>query len=244
MRLTRIHVDAPLAPGQRLPLPDPAARHLLRVLRLGEDAACVLFNGDGHDYRARIVAADKRGGEVEIIGVETNYSESPLQLWLVQSIARGEKMDFIVQKATELGASAIIPVVSERSEVKLDGARADKRLAHWRSVILAACEQSGRARIPMLHAPQSLAQLNAVLPAHSIRHWLDPEAAVSLANTQIPPATPVVLAIGPEGGFSPRDGHSLIAAGFTGTRLGPRILRTETAGLAALAILQARYGDI
>jgi len=244
MRLTRIHVNAPLAPGQRVPLPDPAARHLLRVLRLTAGATCVLFNGDGHDYRARIVTADKRGGEVEIIDVETNHSESPLQLWLVQALARGEKMDFIVQKATELGVSAIVPVISERSEVKLDGARADKRLAHWRSVILAACEQSGRARIPALHAPQSLAQINAVLPAHSIRHWLDPEAGIRLADTSISPGTPVVLAIGPEGGFSPRDAHSLTAAGFTGTRLGPRILRTETAGLAAISILQARYGDI
>jgi len=244
MRLTRIHVDAPLAPGQRVPLPAPAARHLLRVLRLGIGAPCVLFNGDGHDYHARIVTADKRGGDVEIIDVETNHSESPLHLWLVQALARGEKMDFIVQKATELGASAIIPVVSERSEVKLDGARADKRLAHWRSVILSACEQSGRARIPVLHAPQPLAQLSTILPTHSARYWLDPEADPRLADASIAPGTPVVLAIGPEGGFSPRDAHALTTAGFTGARLGPRILRTETAGLAALAILQARYGDV
>jgi len=244
MRLTRIHLDAPLAPGLRVRLPEPAARHLLRVLRLGEGTPCVLFNGDGHDYHARIVAAGNRGCEVEITGREENHSQSPLQLWLLQALARGEKMDFIVQKASELGVSAIVPVVSERSEVKLDGARADKRLAHWRSVIIAACEQSGRAHIPMLHAAQSLAQVNTVLPAASARYWLDPGARIRLADASIPPGTPVVLAIGPEGGFSPRDAQLLAAAGFTAARLGPRILRTETAGLAALAILQARYGDV
>jgi len=246
MRLTRVYVDQALSVGQRLQLPEAAARHLLKVLRLAEGAGCVLFNGDGHDYPARIVHAGKRGGEVEILGRDCIHTESPLQLWLLQGIARGEKMDLILQKASELGVTGIIPVSSERSEVKLDAARAEKRLTHWRQIIISACEQSGRAQIPLLHPPGALAQCAALLPKTDRRWLLDPDASQTLAQVEanVSAGGPQVLAIGPEGGWSPRDRQILAALDFTGLRLGPRILRTETAGLAAIAVMQMRFGDL
>jgi len=243
MRLSRVYIEAALAPGQRLRLPETASGHLLRVLRLREGDACVLFNGDGHDYPAKIVHAGKREGEVEITGSGLVQTESPLALWLVQGIARGEKMDLILQKATELGVSGIIPVTSERSEVKLDAARAEKRLAHWRQVIIGACEQSGRARLPGICPPLPLAQCLSQLPQTGARWRLDLDAVKSLQEIPRPAALPVVLAIGPEGGWSPRDRHILAGLDFVGLRLGPRILRTETAGLAAIAVMQMRFGD-
>ena len=159
------------------------------------------------------------------------------------STSRGEKMDWILQKATELGVASVHPVQSDRSEVKLEGERAAKRLAHWRSVVVSACEQSGRSRVPAVSASQPLqAALDAGLPAGQ-RFLLDPEGDAAVHAIDAPEGD-CVLAIGPEGGWSPRDKQALHAAGFTGLRLGPRILRTETAGLAASAALQARFGDL
>jgi 16S rRNA (uracil1498-N3)-methyltransferase len=244
MRVNRAYVDASLTVGTRLALPDSAAAHLIRVLRLGVGDACVLFNGDGHDHDARIVAADKRGAEVEIIATREVDNESPLRIVLVQGIARGEKMDWILQKATELGVAAFVPVNSDRSEVKLDGERAGKRLAHWQSVVVSACEQSWRPRVPEVSPPQALASALATLPSESLRCMLDPDAHNDIATIAPPDGRSVVLAIGPEGGWSPRDRAVLADAGFIGLRLGPRILRTETAGIAAIAALQARFGDL
>ena len=243
MRLTRVHVDEPLAVGREIALPDSAAAHLGRVLRLGVGDACVLFNGDGHDYAARIVAMNKRELRVAIDSVEPVTRESPLKLVLLQGVARGEKMDLILQKATELGAHAFHPLWSQRSEVKLDEARAEKRLAHWRSVVSSACEQSGRAFVPEVAAPVSLAVALSVLPSGGLRLILDPEGELSFGTLEVDVAQPVHLAIGPEGGWSDLDRTQLRAAGFRGLRLGPRILRTETAGLAAVAALQAKLGD-
>ena len=156
MRLTRCHVDAGLAVGASIALPDTAANHLARVLRLREGDGCVLFNGDGRDYDARITAISKRGVLVDITGTRVIDNESPLRVTLLQGIARGEKMDLILQKATELGVASIFPVIAERTEVKLDAERTERRMAHWRSVIASACEQSGRARVPSLAAPAAL----------------------------------------------------------------------------------------
>ncbi|HVI58182.1 MAG TPA: 16S rRNA (uracil(1498)-N(3))-methyltransferase [Luteimonas sp.] len=244
MRVNRACVDVPLAVGTRVVLPEAAAAHLLRVLRLGVGDACVLFNGDGRDYDVRIVAAGKRGGEVEVRGAREVGNESPLRIVLLQGIARGEKMDWILQKATELGVAAFAPVSSERSEVRLEGERAEKRLAHWRSVVVSACEQSGRARVPVVAPPATLDAAMRGLPAGGPRFTLDPLADAAVDALQAPGGAPVVLAIGPEGGWSPRDRETLAAAGFTGLRLGPRILRTETAGIAAIAALQSRFGDL
>ena len=243
MRLTRCHVDSGLSVGTSLALPDTAANHLTRVLRLREGDGCVLFNGDGHDYDARITTISKRGVLADIVGVRAVDNESPLRITLLQGIARGEKMDLILQKATELGVAAVVPVMAERTEVKLDAERAEKRVAHWRSVIASACEQSGRARLPTLAVPAALAEAAHTVAAAAMKLTLDPAGDVSLATVQLT-GDAVVVAIGPEGGWSPRDRDTLAAAGFTGLRLGPRILRTETAGLAAIAALQSRFGDL
>lgn len=243
-RATRAFVDAALPPGARIALPDDVATHMVRVLRLAPGDGCVLFNGDGHDYDARIVAANKRGAEVEVLAARAVDVESPLRLVLLQGIARGERMDLVLQKATELGIAAIVPVTSERSEVKLAGERADRRLAHWRGVVASACGQCGRARLPAVEEPAALDAACAALPAGTLRLLLDPAADDAVATVAGPGDAGIVLAVGPEGGWSPRDRATLEAAGFRGIRLGPRVLRTETAGLAAIAALQARFGDL
>lgn len=244
MRLTRSHVDLPLTSGARITLPEDSAAHLVRVLRLREGDACVLFNGDGHDYPARLVQAGKREAVVELGDAAPADNESPLRITLLQGIARGEKMDLILQKATELGVAAIVPVNGERTEVKLDAERAGKRLAHWREVTVSACEQCGRARLPGIAPPQPLEQAVQALDRDMLRLILDPEAVHRLATLVAPASMRIAIAIGPEGGWSPRDLATLEGAGFTGLQLGPRVLRTETAGLAAIAALQARFGDL
>ena len=242
MRLTRSHVDMPLQAGAEVVLPEDVAAHLLRVLRLQVGDACVLFNGDGHDYNARITSIGKREARAEITAARRVDNESPLRITLLQGIARGEKMDWILQKATELGVARILPVTSERSEVKLDAQRADKRLAHWRGIVVAACEQSGRAVLPEVAPPQSLAQAAGLREGRGL--ILDPFAEASLSSVGGASLRECTIAIGPEGGWSPRDREQLVAAGYEGLRLGPRVLRTETAGIAAIAALQAACGDL
>lgn len=244
MRDIRIHVPAALAAGAHIALPDAAAGHVARVLRLRAGDPVVLFNGDGHEYPARLIQVDARAAVVEIAGSRTANRESPLAITLVQALARGEKMDWIVQKATELGVHAIVPVTSERSEVQLGDARGAKRLDHWRAVTVSACEQCGRNVVPRIDAPRSLQAWLQGGQAHAaaLRLALLPNATARNRDLQVPAGT-IVLAVGPEGGFGARDEAQLHAAGFSALRLGPRILRTETAGLAALAMLQALYGD-
>lgn len=244
MRTTRVFVDQPLHSGRDIALPESATAHLLRVLRLRVGDACVLFNGDGHDYPATLLQADKRGGTARIEGRIAVNVESPLRILLLQGIARGEKMDLILQKATELGVAGFIPVDSERSEVKLDAQRMEKRLAHWRGVVTAACEQCGRAAVPAVQPPETIADACKSLPDTALRLSLDPQATHGIADLPADRPDTVVIAIGPEGGWSPRDRSQLAAQGFSGLRLGPRILRTETAGLAAIAAVQARFGDL
>lgn len=244
MRLTRCHVDLPLRPGATIVLPERAASHLVRVLRLREGDPCVLFNGDGNDYAARLRAAGKREVTAEVLSAAVVGNESPLRVVLLQGIARGERMDLILQKATELGVAAIVPVNGDRTEVKLDAERARKRVAHWRSVVESACEQSGRARVPELSEPATLEAAAAAVADGAVRLLLDPQGEHRLAAMDLQGADTVVVAIGPEGGWSPRDRQVLESAGFSGLRLGPRVLRTETAGLAAIAALQARFGDL
>jgi 16S rRNA (uracil1498-N3)-methyltransferase len=244
MRLTRCHVGLPLHPGDELVLPERAANHLARVLRLREGDPCVLFNGDGHDYAARLRVANKREVRVEVLSATMVDNESPLRIVLLQGIARGEKMDLVLQKATELGVAAIVPVSGERTEVRLDAERAEKRLAHWLSVVESACEQSGRARVPEVAAPAALEAAARALHGGGARLVLDPQGEHRLQDLAAPEDGMACIAIGPEGGWSPRDRDILHAAGFTGLRLGPRVLRTETAGLAAIAALQSRFGDL
>ncbi len=244
MRTIRIHVDAPVTTGQDVALPAQAAEHVARVLRLEVGAPVVLFGGhDGMEYDAVLAEVGKRHVVAKVGEGRAVGNESPLSLTLAQGVARGDKMDFIVQKATELGIARIVPLLTERSEVKLDAARAEKRLAHWRAVAASACEQSGRARVPVIEPAVPLAAWLASLgEGGPMRLALLPEGTRRPAELALRDAA--ILAIGPEGGFGERDRSALAGAGFTGLKLGPRILRTETAGLAAIAALQALYGDL
>jgi 16S rRNA (uracil1498-N3)-methyltransferase len=244
MRLTRVHIPQPLAPGADVALPDSAAAHLTRVLRMGVGDGCIAFNGDGNDYAATLETVGKREVRLRIGAATRVERESPLRITLLQGVAKGEKMDLILQKATELGVQAFVPVWSQRSDVKLDGDRAAKRLDHWRGVVAAACEQSGRAMVPGVTAPVALQAALAALPAHDARLLLDPAGDRSSRSLALGDDASLCIAVGPEGGWSPLDRDQLQAAGFAGLRLGPRVLRTETAGLAAIAALQARFGDL
>lgn len=244
MRTIRIHVDQPLARDAEFNLPTQAAEHVARVLRMVAGDEVTLFNGDGHDYRATLTASGKRDVSVRVLDATPVNNESPLRLTLAQGIARGEKMDLIVQKATELGVARIVPLMTERSEVRLDAARAEKRLAHWRAVVASACEQSGRAFVPEVAPAIALDTWLRTLDAScGTRLALLPEGRVQGKSLTFGNAQGV-LVVGPEGGLGERDVTALGDAGFQGLRLGPRILRTETAGLAALAALQALHGDI
>lgn len=243
MRTIRIHVDQPLAVSGEANLPAQAAEHVARVLRMSPGDRLTVFNGDGHDYAAVILAVGRREVTVRVESKQALQNESPLPLTLAQGVARGEKMDLIVQKATELGVARIVPLLTERSEVKLDAARAEKRLAHWRAVLASACEQSGRARLPEIVPALPLAAwLDSLADDGALRLALLPEASRSSRELRFT-AVGGLLVVGPEGGLGERDIGALTAAGFDGLRLGPRILRTETAGLAALAALQALHGD-
>ncbi|OOG48112.1 16S rRNA (uracil(1498)-N(3))-methyltransferase [Rhodanobacter sp. C01] len=243
MRIIRIHVDLPLALDAELALPVQAGEHVARVLRLTTGDSLTLFNGDGNDYPATIQAVGKREVVVQVNARQTLANESPLPLTLAQGVARGEKMDLIVQKATELGVVRIVPLLTERSEVKLDATRAEKRLTHWRAVAASACEQSGRARLPEIMPALPLPTwLESLAEDGALRLALLPEATRSSRELRFA-ADGGLLVVGPEGGLGERDINALTAAGFDRLRLGPRILRTETAGLAALAALQALHGD-
>jgi 16S rRNA (uracil1498-N3)-methyltransferase len=241
MREIRLFVDAPMRAGLELALPEGAARHALRVLRLQPGAALTLFNGDGLQYAARLGAVDARAAMLRIEAAESVQRESPLRVTLLQAVARGDKMDWIIQKATELGVAGIWPVLSERSEVKLDPARSGKRLDHWRAIAISACEQCGRNVVPELHAPTTLAGCVAT-PATSARWMLHPGGTSRVREIAMD-STALTLAVGPEGGFGDGDLAILRQAGYRALTLGPRILRTETAGLAALAAVQALSGD-
>ena len=244
MRIPRVHIDQPLQPGTTVVLPEQAGEHLARVLRLERGHALILFNGDGREYDATLAALAKRAVSADISAMRVVDHESTLSLTLAQAIARGEKMDWILQKATELGVARIVPVVTERTEVKLDDERAERRMLHWQHVIAGACEQCGRTRLPQLEPPQRLDRWIAALatdPAQKLA--LLPEGDTTLKNlSQLTHGA--VLCVGPEGGLSDKDVAMLRHGGFAGLRLGPRILRTETAGVAALAALQALYGDL
>jgi len=249
VRLTRVHVETPLATGTRVTLPGEAAAHLTRVLRLGVGDACVLFDGRGGEYAARIASVGKREAVVEVGEHDPVERESPLRILLLQALARGEKMDFIVQKATELGVAAIRPVHTLHSGVKLDADQAARKLGHWRGVAVAACEQCRRNRVPELLPVTGLADALRALPeggtrlvlslAEGPRTTLAAAAAAGLSG-----AAGTTVLVGPEGGLAEEDEALARAAGFSAVSLGPRVLRTETAALAVLAALGALAGDL
>ena len=240
MRRPRVHIDSALRAGDEVELGEGPARHLLRVLRLRQGDAVTVFNGDGQDYPGTLVEIDGRRCRVQLEqGIPAN-TESPLEISLVQGIARGERMDWAIQKAVELGAAHIQPVFTERTEVRLDQRRAERRLVHWQQVVISACEQCGRARVPIVAPPQRLADVD---PPADLGLCLDPRSERRLRQLHQQPATRITLVIGPEGGLSDTELDSLLARGYLGLRLGPRVLRTETAGAAAIAVLQSLWGD-
>ena len=243
MRLIRVHTETALAEGARVTLRGPAAAHVTRVLRLGAGDAVTLFNGDGMDYPARIVALRHGSVDAEVTGRTAARAESPLAMTLVQGIARAERMDLVVQKATELGVAAIVPVATARSVVKLDADSRDRKTAHWRGIAVAACEQCGRARVPDVLEPVTLAARLAKPADAGLRFLLSPDADSSLAAAARG-ATSVELLVGPEGGLEDAERKSALAAGYRVCGLGPRVLRSETAALAALAVLQTIAGDL
>ena len=242
MRIPRIYTPVTLITGNAIELDENAFNHAIRVLRLRQDDTIILFNGQGGEYKAELDEVQKKHATVRIGQFVDRDCESPLTIILGQCISRGEKMDYTIQKAVELGVSQIVPLFSERCGVKLNQERTDKRLRHWQSVIISACEQCGRNRIPELHQALPLAEWQPQINA-SLKLVLDPTASDSL-KTLAKPEQNVALLIGPEGGLTDEEIKAAINAGFQGIRLGPRILRTETAGVAALSSIQQLWGDL
>jgi 16S rRNA (uracil1498-N3)-methyltransferase len=241
MRVSRIYLQEPLIPAARLALPTQAAHYVGRVLRLSAGDELLLFNGDGRDYPARILDVDKRGVTVMVETALAVSTESSLQCTLGLGISRGDRMDYAVQKSTELGVTDIVPLFTAHGEVRLSGERAEKRRQHWQQVAISACEQCGRASIPRVHALQTLDQWLAGLQGGT-RLIFDGHQQQSLTASR--PEDPVSLLIGPEGGFSREEVALANARGFISVRLGPRVLRTETAPVVALSVLQYLWGDL
>ena len=244
MRHPRLFVDLPLLAGARITLPEGTSRHATRVLRLGAGDALTVFDGRGGEYGATIARTPRDAVEIDVGGHDPVDRESTLVVELGQGICRGDRMDLVVQKATELGVQAIRPVLCERTVVKLHPARAERRIAHWRAIAVHAAQQSGRTRVPEVAGIESV---DAWLAGSPVGHGLvlSPRAAASVSDLGPPaPGTPMRLLVGPEGGLAPGEIEHARAAGFTELRLGPRVLRTETAALVALGVLQARWGDL
>ena len=241
MRISRIYISGPLAVGDTITLPEGAANHCARVLRLREGAPLILFNGEGGEYRAALSLVEKRRVEAVIEGFDAREVESPLHVVIAQAISKGERMDYTLQKSVELGASHFVPLTTERTVVNLKGDRADKRVEHWQGVVISACEQSGRNRVPEVEEIQDFKQWLDGL-GEGLKLVLHHRAPVNLKELPVPQG-PVILLIGPEGGLSEQEIALAEEAGFVSLCLGPRVLRTETAALTALAALQLQWGD-
>ena len=244
MSLNRLFISTEIQPGQELNLDEDQAHYIGRVLRMRAGDQLTVFNGQGGEFSATAQSI-KKNTAVLLIGAQSDSNtESPLKVHLVQCISRGERMDFIMQKATELGVKRISPVVSEYGVIKLDTKRAAKRRDHWQSVTESACEQSGRTRPPLIDPPMDLnTWFGSRTKETDTDLLLRPGAATSLAAMPTP-GTKVCLLIGPEGGFSDSEYDDAELAGFNAVSLGPRILRTETAAIAAITIVQSRWGDL
>lgn len=241
MATTRIYVDADLTNGKTFELPETAGHHVARVLRMRISDPLILFNGLGGEYGAKILSIHKSSVKVEVSFFSDIERESSLHIKLGQALSKGEKMDFTIQKAVELGVSSIVPLITSYSNVRLDEKRLQKKHEHWQKVIISACEQCGRNRIPELS------------PAMKLDHWLRndqaelklilvPDADQTLSDLNTKPQT-ISLIIGPEGGLSRSEIRDLENNNYSAIQLGPRILRTETAALATIAALQNQLGN-
>ncbi len=241
MRVSRVYTDQPLSAHSELALDERNSHYLLRVLRLKSGDALILFNGDGHEYEAVLEQAGKKSARVRIGEQSAPRRESALHVELGQGVARGERMDFVLQKSVELGVAAITPLWTQRAQVRMDARRQEKRLGHWRGVVQSACEQSGRVRLPALDAPRDLGDWLA-RPFDGLRLVLAPEATQTLDS--LPAPARVQVLIGPEGGLDASEIQAATSHGFQPVRLGPRVLRTETAALTAIAAVQLLWGDL
>lgn len=243
--MPRFYVEGPLAAGHTLSLPDDVVRHV-QVLRLATGDAITLFDGAGGEYHGELVDIAKRTALVRIDTHSGREAEPPYRVTLAQGVAGGDKMDWLIEKTVELGVAGIAPLTAERGVVRLAGERALRRQAHWQALVRAACEQCGRNRVPEVAPPRDLSAWLADLPAASdgdLRLLLSPRAEVLFDALPVqPPRGHVTLVIGPEAGFSPKEERDIVDAGFSALGLGPRVLRTETAGIAVLAALAARWG--
>jgi 16S rRNA (uracil1498-N3)-methyltransferase len=256
VRLTRVFIEGELQSGSVVELPRETGAHLAKVLRGRSGDEVILFNGDGREFTGVLEKVQGTRVSASIGAARSIDRESPFQLTLVQCVPRGDRMDFIVQKATELGVVRIVPVLSQRSVVRLDESQSASKQAHWRAVAVSACEQSGRNRLPSVDAPLPLLNYLGRLAAQAaagevLRLVLEPERAqrtealarsIDIASAES--ASRAEIAIGPEGGFAPEELEAFDLSAFARVRLGPRVLRTETAAIAAIAVLQARFGDM
>ncbi|HEZ1372436.1 TPA: 16S rRNA (uracil(1498)-N(3))-methyltransferase [Neisseria meningitidis] len=239
--MPRFHLPENLSVGQTVALPDNIVRHL-NVLRVRPNENITLFDGKGKAHAARLSFLEKRRAEAEILHEDTTDNESPLNITLIQSISSGERMDFTLQKSVELGVTAIQPVISERCIVRLDGERAAKRLARWQEIVISACEQSGRNTVPPVLPIIGYREALDKMPSESTKLIMSINRARKLGDIRQPSGA-IVFMVGPEGGWTEQEEQQAFDAGFQAVTLGKRILRTETAPLAALAAMQTLWGD-
>ncbi|MDP1652328.1 MAG: 16S rRNA (uracil(1498)-N(3))-methyltransferase [Rhodocyclaceae bacterium] len=244
--IPRFHCPFPLAPGAQIELPEQAAHHALKVLRMKAGDTVILFDGRGGEWRAALVGTKVGAGgtaRVALREFDDRESESPLDITLVQGLPSGDKMDWVVEKCVELGVTAIQPIAAKRSVIRLSAERMARRVTHWNAIAAAACEQCGRNRVPLVAPVLDLPQYLGVAKAQNARRLLlAPEGSGALQALD-KPDVPVIIMVGPEGGWEEGEMLAAQVAGFQALRLGPRVLRTETAGAAALAAIQAVWGD-
>lgn len=241
MRTHRVYCPQLSSSSAELSIDGQAAKHLINVLRIKPGQPVVLFDGNGTEYQTRVIDVGRQNVIAELISADKLSRESPLAITLVQGLCRSERMDWLLQKATELGVSNILPVNTQRSVVRLDAKRVKSRLAHWQGILTHACEQCGRNTIPGLCSPLSLTEALDQLD-NGNRYFLDPNAEPGISD--LPRADKVTLIVGPEGGFSDEERQLMNSHDVKSFRLGPRILRTETAGIAALAAIGVLWGDL
>ncbi|WP_295698381.1 16S rRNA (uracil(1498)-N(3))-methyltransferase [uncultured Neisseria sp.] len=239
--MPRFYVDFALSPDSVVELPDNVVRHL-NVLRVKNTEEIVLFNGNGKSYPALPEVLEKRRASVRILREETTDNESPLNITLVQAVSAAERMDFTLQKSVELGVAEIRPVISERCVVRLSGERAEKRVARWQEIVVSACEQSGRNIVPKVLPLTTYAQALQQLPQETTKLLMSLNRAQKLSDVR-PQSGKVVFMVGPEGGWTEKEEQQAFDAGFQSVTLGKRVLRTETASLAAIAAMQTLWGD-
>ena len=239
--MPRFYVDFALSPDSVVELPDNVVRHL-NVLRVKNTEEIVLFNGNGKAYPALPEVLEKRRASVRILREETTDNESPLNITLVQAVSAAERMDFTLQKSVELGVAEIRPVISERCVVRLSGERAEKRVARWQEIVVSACEQSGRNIVPKVLPLTTYVQDLQQLPQETTKLLMSLNRAQKLSDVR-PQSGKVVFMVGPEGGWTEKEEQQAFDAGFQSVTLGKRVLRTETASLAAIAAMQTLWGD-